>query len=170
MSNKKTLDLDCCGETQPTNPITDVFNRKADVRPMSFFDIKNPILVEVSDSKEMGSFFKNYPFYPYGGTNLESSHSLLSFYKMLAKLSPTHGACMAKKTNYAVGGRVKIVNALDPVWNIPVDSAPVPFATQLRYRDAVNSSFMFDGGLQSIHETISNYYQSVGYKFNERYF
>lgn len=129
---------------------------------MSMFDIKNPILAEVEDSAELGEFFKTYPFIPYAGTNLESSHALLDLYLLLKKLSPTHGSCIAKKTTYAVGGRVKIVSAVNPTWNLSVENTPVPLAQQIAYSQAVDTFFKFEQGLQDAHRQISVMYQSVG--------
>lgn len=134
---------------------------------MSLFDIKNPLLAEVTDDKELGEFFKKFPFIPYAGTSLSSSHSLLNLYIMLRKLSPTHGTCIGKKTEYAVGGRVKIINAENPVWSFSTENVPVPLNNQIAYSEAVNTYFTFTDGIQGTHEAISNFYQSVGEAYVE---
>lgn len=158
----QTIDLGCCGDTQPTNPKKDLWSRRGAQRSMSLFDIRNPLQVEVEDTKELGDFFKNWPFIPYAGTTLQSSHALLDLFIMLRKLSPTHGTCIGKKTEYAVGGRVKIVNAINPVWSLPTENIPVPIAAQTTYAQNVDTYIKFEGGLQKAHRSISDFYQSVG--------
>jgi hypothetical protein len=86
---------------------------------------------------------------------------------MLQKLSPTHGTCIAKKTKYAVGGRVRIVQAFDPVWSLPIERNEVPINTQLEYRNNVEQYFTFEGGLQELHKFVSSAFQSVGEAYVE---
>lgn len=162
------IDMDCCGgNTEPTNPKKDLWSRQAAARSMSMFDIKNPLQSEVTDSKDLGEFFKQWPFIPYAGNNLSSSHALLDLFLMLRKLSPTHGTCIGKKTNYAVGGRVKIINAVNPVWNFPTENKEVPINEQTTYAQNVDNFFKFEQGLQGSHETISDFYQSIGEAYVE---
>jgi len=161
------LDLDCCNDSTPTNPKRDLWARKARSKSMALFDVQNPIPGECEDDAKTEQFFKEFPFIPYAGSRLESGHKLLDLYINLEKLSPTHGACIQKKTAYAVGGRVKIVNAIDPVWNIGVEQTQPTVAEQIAYRDAVNQFFEFKGGLQKFHEFIANNYQAVGEAYVE---
>ncbi len=164
----QTVDLGNCGTTTATNPKQDLWTRSSRSKSaMSLFDVQNPILEECKDDRKMEGFFKRWPFVPYAGNRLQSGHKLLSFYTMLYKLSPTHGACINKKTAYSVGGRVKIVRALDPTWNIPSDNVDVSTADQIRYRDSINQYIDFKDGLQSFHRTICNNFQAIGEAYVE---
>jgi len=164
----QTVGLDCCNDSTSTNPKIDLWSRSSRSKSaMHLFDIQNPILGECADAAEMQSFFKRWPFIPYAGARLESGHKLLTFYIMLSKLSPTHAACISKKTAYAVGGRVKIKKALDPTWDIPVDNVEVPIAQQITYRDTVNKYIEFKGGLQIFHKEICNNFQIIGEAYVE---
>jgi hypothetical protein len=131
------------------------------------FDIRNPLESEVTDSKELGDFFKKWPFVPYAGSMLNSSHGLLDLFIMLRKLSPTHGTCISKKTEYAVGGRTKIINAVNPVWNLPTENSEVSLQEQILYSTNVDTFFTFEQGLQNAHALISTFYQSVGEAYVE---
>ena len=164
---ERTIDIDCCGETQPTNPKKDLWSRRSGTRSMSLFDIKSPLENEVADSNELGDFFKKWPFIPYAGTRLVSSHGLLDLFIMLRKLSPTHGTCISKKTEYAVGGRIKIINAVNPVWNLPTENKDVSLQEQVMYSGNVDTFFKFEQGLQEAHSAISTFYQSVGEAYVE---
>jgi len=161
------IDLDCCGDSTPTNPKQDLWTRRARSKSMAFFDVQNPIPGECEDDAKTQDFFNKFPFVPYAGSRLESGHKLLDLYINLAKLSPTHGSCIQKKTAYAVGGRVKVTRAADPIWNIPVEQTPPTVAEQMAYRDMVNQYIDFKGGLQKFHESVSNNYQEVGEAYVE---
>jgi hypothetical protein len=86
---------------------------------------------------------------------------------MLRKLSPTHGTCISKKTEYAVGGRTKIINAVNPVWNLPTENSEVSLQDQILYSTNVDTFFTFEQGLQNAHAAISTFYQSVGEAYVE---
>ena len=158
---------DCFGDNLPTNPKTDLWQRGFATRPMSLFSIEQPILTESNDTVELSDFFKKWPFVPYAGTSFHSSHTVLDFYAMLQKLSPTHGACINKKTTYSTGGRVKIVRSLDPVWSIFDEVTDLPLADKIAYRDSVNKFFVFKGGLQALCKNVSDKYQAFGESYVE---
>ncbi|MGL4598163.1 MAG: hypothetical protein ACRCYO_11560, partial [Bacteroidia bacterium] len=80
---------DCCGETEPTNPKRDLFARQAK-KYNHLFQLANPIPDEVKDNEDLITLFKRWNFVPYAGTTSETGHSLLLWYLMLAKLSPTN--------------------------------------------------------------------------------
>lgn len=148
-----------CGETQPTNPKADLFRPRRS-KGLQLCSVANPIPDEVADSQELKKFFAAYNFVPYAGTSRESGHSLLTWYKTLAKLSPTHNACIDKKIKYALGGKARPIFSFDPEWNTGEEELQPTTERRRQYRDAVTKFFSFDGGLR-------NFYYNLGWNFQE---
>ena len=158
---------DCCGETQPTNPKTDLFPRKKKRDAYGMFGIKNPIVDEVADTQELKRFFKRWPYVPYAGTTNESGHRLLVWYQMLAKLSATHGACIAKKIEWAFGGKAMFERSVDSDWQTSEDARPMSTAEEIAYRDALKEFFVFEGGVGKLHMDAGRSLEENGNAFLE---
>ncbi|TXH43968.1 MAG: hypothetical protein E6Q97_33370, partial [Desulfurellales bacterium] len=135
----------------PTNPKTDLFPRKKKRDAYGMFGIKNPIVDEVADTGELKKFFKRWPYVPYAGATGESGHSLLAWYQMLAKLSPTHGACIAKKIEWCFGGKAIFERAVDPEWQVDGETSPMSISEQTAFRGALKEFFVFEGGIGKLH-------------------
>lgn len=157
---------DCCGETQPTNPKADLFGKKRN-KGVQLYSVANPIPDEVADSQELKKLFNRYNLVPYAGTSKESGHSLLTWYKTLAKLSPTHNACIDKKLKYAVGGKATAIFSFDPEWNTGEEEREPTTAQKRQYRDAVSEVFEFEGGLRDFHYNLGWNFQESGNAFLE---
>ncbi len=162
MSTTTTVDLDCCGESEPTNPKKDVFNRRRRQVGLQLYQVKNPIPDEVCDPDEIQTFFKRWNFVPYAGTTTHSGQMLLVWYLMLAQLSPTHNACISKKLKYAVGGKATPVRSEDPEWDTGEESQPLSSPEKTNYRDTVNEFIDFDGGVTKFHRRIGWAFEATG--------
>jgi len=162
MSTTTTVDLDCCGESEPTNPKKDVFNRRRRQVGLQLYQVKNPIPDEVCDPDEIQTFFKRWNFVPYAGTTTHSGQMLLVWYLMLAQLSPTHNACISKKLKYAVGGKATPVRSEDPEWDTGEESQPISSPEKTNYRDTVNEFIDFDGGVTKFHRRIGWAFEATG--------
>ena len=162
MSTTTTVDLDCCGESEPTNPKKDVFNRRRRQVGLQLYQVKNPIPDEVCDPEEIQTFFKRWNFVPYAGTTTHSGQMLLVWYLMLAQLSPTHNACISKKLKYAVGGKATPVRSEDPEWDTGEESQPLSSPEKTNYRDTVNEFIDFDGGVTKFHRRIGWAFEATG--------
>lgn len=154
-------DLDCCSDSTLPNPKAEL-RRKRGQKGMSLFTVKNPIPDEVADSDELKTLFSKYNFVPYAGTSRESGHSLLVWYLMLAKLSPTHGACIQKKTTYAVGTKPTPIVSVDPEWDTGESVTDLSANEKVLYRDAVNEFFAFEGGIRQFNKNVSWSIQATG--------
>ena len=163
------IDLNCCGETEPTNPKRDVFNRKTK-RADHLFRLTNPIPDEVKDSSEIKKLFKNWNFIPYAGTVSESGHSLLMWYLMLAKLSPTNAAAIVKKIKFAVGGKARIVRSVDPEFETGDELIPVTNVESKMFIGMLKKFFEFEGGVSKFHNRVGWQYEATGNAFVEMSF
>ncbi len=157
---------DCCGETLPTNPKKDfVKNRKT--KSLHLFRLENPIPKEVEDSKELKKLFDRWNFIPYAGDNKKPGHNLLNWYLMLAKLSPTNGAAIAKKITFALGGKAKVVRAEDPEFFIGENVNPVSNAEASLYVNTIKELLTFEDGVSVFHNRLAWQYEASGNAFVE---
>ena len=108
-------------------------------------DIQNPIPDEIKDTRELQTLFQKYRLVPFAGSQLHSGHSLLIWYQMLAKLSPTNGAAIEKIANYTVGGIPTVGVRLDPDFNTGEERAEMPTAAKVSYRDRLNEVVTWGG-------------------------
>lgn len=157
---------DCCGETTATNPKKDIFRRKSK-KADHLFRLKNPIPAEVKDSRALRNIFKNWNLVPYAGTSSDSGHSLLSWYLLLATLSPTNSSAIRKKVKYAVGGKARIVRSIDPEYETGEELAELSTNEAIAFRDTLKTFFEFEGGISFFHRRIGWQYESTGNGFVE---
>lgn len=162
----QNIDLNCCGDTEPTNPKTDIFTRKTK-KADHFFGLRNPIPDEVKDSHELKNIFKSWNLVPYAGNTANSGHSLLAWYLMLAKLSPTNAAAITKKIKFAVGGKAGVVRATDPDYSTGEEISPVSTQEAKAFIDTLKEYVSFNGGVSRFHRAIGWQYESTGNSFME---
>ena len=162
MSTTTETNLDCCSDSEPTNPKKDVFNRRRGPAHLQLYQIKNPIPDEVRDPEEIQGLFKKWNFVPYAGTTTHSGQMLLVWYLMLAQLSPTHNACISKKLKYAVGGKAMPIRSEDPEWDTGEERKDLSPADKTRYRDTVNEFIEFEGGVTKFHRRMGWSYEATG--------
>jgi hypothetical protein len=162
----ETINLDCCEPTEPTNPKKEIFGRKTK-RADHLFRLTNPIPGEVKDSRSLKKVFKDYNLIPYAGTTADSGHSLLTWYLLLAHLSPTNAAAIKKKVKYAVGGKARIVRTVDPEYETGEELSAVSPAEAIAYRDTLKTFFEFEGGISAFHRRIGWQYEATGNAFVE---
>ncbi|MCB0542096.1 MAG: hypothetical protein KDC70_01175 [Saprospiraceae bacterium] len=129
---------------------------------MVFNSMQNPIPGEVADSSELKKFFEKWPFIPFAGNNKESGHSLLVFYEMLRKMSPTNGACMNKKATFAFGTAATTIWSENPEFDIGEEREPPSIAEKSRYQDVFFEQIMFETPLQELARQLSVEFESNG--------
>lgn len=157
---------ECCTEGEPNyyNPKKD----KGHTRRLSpIIGLNNPIPDEIRDPEDLNKLINGLDLVPYAGVTDGTGHSLLAWYLMLAKLSPMHGACMHKKTQYAVGGKVAFTRATDPEFETDDEIKPLTTAEQNSYKEAIKNRIVFDGGIRKLHTTASWEFQYNGNSFVE---
>lgn len=162
MGEVRTVDLECCGPSEPTNPKKDVFRRTRKPQLLQLYKIENPIPDEVRDSDELKKVFTRWNFVPYAGTTKYSGQSLLVWYLMLAQLSPTHNACISKKLKYAVGGKATPINSTDPEWDTGEENQELSPMQKAAYRDTVKEFIEFEGGVSKFHRRVGWSYEATG--------
>ena len=161
MSTTSTvLSTDCC-DGVAENPKQRMRGRRAS-KGLSIYGVDNPIPSEVCDSDELKTFFQKWNLVPYAGTTRESGQSLLSWYQMLAQLSPTHSACISKKLKYAIGGKAGFVRALDTEFDTGEDVRELSVAEKIAYRDALNEFIEFEGGIGKLHRSLGWSLEATG--------
>lgn len=157
----------CCEESQPTNPKTDLWKGRKRATSLPMFDTANPIPAEISDSDELAKTFSDYNLVPYAGSFASSGDSLLAWYTMLAKLSPTHAACIKKLVNYAVGGKVMVVRKEDSEWQTEAGDE-VSTSEAQNFRDKVKEFIEFgSGGISNLHKISAIEFKRNGNAFIE---
>ena len=126
--------------------------RAVNGQALRFAKTPNPIPAQIKDADRYEAFFRIYKdsFVPFAGTEHYSSHSLLSFLLYLGELSPTHAACISKLTSFGFGGKVDIVNRLDPVYNLGSETGEVPIAQKQAFYDAIKLVKVFDPDGQAL--------------------
>ncbi|MGL6008478.1 MAG: hypothetical protein ACRC1D_03400 [Culicoidibacterales bacterium] len=159
------IDVNCCPETELTNPKRD-FPKKG-VKRAHIFRLDNPIPTEVKDTADIQKLFTSWNFIPYAGTSADSGHSLLSWYLMLAKLSPTNAAAIQKKIKYSLGGKAKVVRAVDPEFETGEELLPITTNESKLFIDALKSSAEFEGGVSKFHGRLAWQYKATGNGFVE---
>ena len=157
----QTVEIDCC-PSEPVNHKKELLRRRAKPKALELYKITNPIVDEVRDTTEIQNFFKRWNFVPYAGTTTYSGQMLLYWYLMLAKLSPTHNACISKKLKYAVGGKGTFIRSEDPEWDTGEEQKELSPAEKVRYRDVVNEFIEFQDGVGKFHRRIGWSYEAVG--------
>lgn len=153
---------DCCPETTQQNPKARLRSRSSSTG-LHLYNLQNPIPSEIEDTDDLKSMFKKWRFIPYAGTTKESGQSLLIWYLMLEKLSPTHNACISKKVKYAVGSKVRFTRAQDPEFEITDEETnPLSVNEQISYRDLLNEFFEFENGIGDFHRNIARNFEITG--------
>lgn len=168
--NSATVDLDCCGGASVTNPKKEVFRRNRKPVGLQLYAVKNPIPDEVRDPSEIQKVFTKWKFVPYAGTSSYSGQMLLVWYLMLAKLSPTHNACISKKLKYAIGRKAAFIRSEDPDWHTGEEAQALSTGEAVTYRDAIKTFFEFSGGVVKFHRSLGWSYEATGNAFIEMVF
>ena len=162
MSETTTVDLDCCGGTDATNPKKEVFRKRRRPVGLQLYQVRNPIPDEVRDPTEIQNLFKKWNFVPFAGTATYSGQMLLVWYLMLAQLSPTHNACISKKLKYAVGGKGTFIQSTDPEWDTGEERKELSTPEKIAYRDTINEFIEFQDGVGKFHRRIGWSYEATG--------
>lgn len=154
----------CCDDNTPTvvNPKEELRGRRRGRKHAALFDIKNPIPEEIRDADELGKMFEKYRLVPYAGSDKHTGQSLLYWYLMLAKLSPTHGAAIEKLSKYTVGGRGIFVRSENPDYDIGEEMQPLTRAEKEAYEAAITQFIDFQGGVRDFHRRLVWSYKAHG--------
>lgn len=154
----------CCDDATTTalpSPKSELRkNRKFKQVPL--FELKNPIPEEIKDTDELKSIFEDFNLVPYAGSDKHTGHSLLAWYLMLTKLSPTNGGAIDKLAKYTVGGRGVFVRSENPEFDIGEEIQPLSRAEKEAYQEAITTFIDFEGGVRNFHRLITIGYKSTG--------
>lgn len=155
----------CCDDNTPTvlpSPKEEMRSRRRKRSPLALFDAKNPIPDEVRDTDEISKVLDKYKLVPFAGTDKYTGDSLLTWYLMLARLSPTHGAAIEKLSKYAVGGRAIFVRSENPDYDIGEEAVPLTRAEKEAYEAAITEFIEFQGGVRDFHRRLVWSYKAHG--------
>lgn len=130
-------------------------------------ELSNPIPGETTDDDSLTKLFEKWKLVPYAGRDQYTGDSLLVWYLMLAQLSPTHGACIRKKINYAVGGRVVLTRSEDPDFDIGEEKSPLSMAEKETYLLNIKKFITWTGGIKKVHRNIAWQFETNGNSFVE---
>jgi len=137
--------------SEPTNPfeLNKAIAAKSNSNKRSFglWSIQDPIPAQLEDEEDLKELFKTYKFVPFAGKDDKTSHKLLLWYLLLARLSETHGACARKKQTYKFGGKPTAIAAFDPEFYTGEEVRQVSVQEQINYRDALKQYINFSGGI-----------------------
>lgn len=155
----------CCDEnTTVTPPFSELRGSRG--RKLTLIEsAKNPIPGEIKDTDKLSRFFEKWKLVPYAGHTKGTGHSLLIWYKMLAQLSPMHGACIEKLKKYVVGSRAKFVRAEDPEFDPGTENKPLTPAELNTYQEAIKQHITFEGGVREFHKNVVGSYKETGDAF-----
>jgi hypothetical protein len=162
----EVVDLNCCAETEPTNPKRDLFPQKR-VKRAHIFRLENPIPAEIRDTGEIKRLFRSWNFIPYAGISADSGHTLLMWYLMLAKLSPTNAAAISKKIKFAFGGKARVIRAKDPEYETGEEMLPVSVQETKQFIENLKRFVVFQGGVSKFHGRVAWQFEATGNAFVE---
>lgn len=136
--------------SEPTNPFElnkAIAAKQGSKRAFGLWSIQDPIPAQLEDEEDLKDLFKTYKFVPFAGKDDKTSHKLLLWYLLLARLSETHRACARKKQTYKFGGKPTAIAAFDPEFYTGEDVRQVSVREQIEYRDALKRYINFVGGI-----------------------
>lgn len=166
MVEQVDIELDCCTNTSKTNPKTDL--RRKGSKGFSLYNLQNPIADEIEDSQELKQVFSEFNLVPFAGTNTGTGDSLLAWYNMLAKLSPSTNACINKKNKYAFGSKARFISGTDYEYDFEEESVELSIEQKKAYADALKRHVVFkDKSVQGFHKKIGSTLQANGNAFVE---
>lgn len=154
----------CCGDEDNTPQVPPIKLRKRrENRSTRLPDLRNPIPDEIKDTDEIQKLLTKYRLVPFAGLDIGTGHTLLLWYQMLAKLSPTHGAVIEKMTTYTVGGLPTVEMRLDPDFNTGEERATMATAAKVAYRDRLNEVVTWGGlTMREAAKKIARLYKKYG--------
>jgi hypothetical protein len=99
--------------------------------------LPDPIADEVKDGYELQRVFDRWRLVPYATFSRSTGQRLVDFYLMLAKLSPTHAACIEKSVTYAFGSKAQVVLIDDDDFATSQEVVVLSDVQSAAYRDAM---------------------------------
>lgn len=152
----------CCDDAQVIagNPKADRKKKRKSFHVIS--TLPDPIPNEVADASEIKKFFEKWNFVPYATANHGSGHTLLVWYLMLGKMSPTHAACMTKKCTYAFGSAPSTIRAKNPEFDTGAELVAPSLAEKQAYEQALTQFVTWSHPIRQFHRLAGMYYQTTG--------
>lgn len=140
-------DLQTCCDDTAAKPATHPFakSRERGWTGLKVTELKNPIPGEIEDDTELEKVWEDHKLVPYS----DSGYSLLLWYLILAKLSPTHAACIQKMKTYAIGSRAFFKRAEDPEYDLGEDLNPLSSNESKQFKDTLAEFVTFEGGIRA---------------------
>ena len=158
------MQTDCCDDIQILNGNPKAGsgrgNRRGKFTLLS--SLPNPIPDEVSDADEIKKFFEKWNFVPYATSSIGTGHSLLFWYQLLGKMSPTHAACMTKKCTYAFGSAPSTIRAKNPEFDTGAELVAPSLPEKVAYGDALAQFVTWNYPIKQFHRLAGMYHQTDG--------
>lgn len=155
----------CCDDTLTQQQIDNAAisaNTRGAVRSVQLPELPDPIPKEIEDGAWLKKFFDQYKYIPYAGTSRTTGHSLLYWYIMLSKLSPTHGSAIGKLVKYAFGGKAYFERAEDPEYDLGEDEIEMTTSEKANYLAALKEYISFSGGIVNFHKWLAKSLKVTG--------
>lgn len=133
----------------------------------------NPIQREINSVKEWQiSEMSTYPVIPYFGYGHYKSYAIMLWILDRMRTSPTHSACIAKKNNFAFGGRIGAIRQADTVFERgeTVENNKLDDVSRETFYDALKSFYLkgADNLIEGAKRLSSNY-QASGNAYVQMY-
>jgi hypothetical protein len=155
----------CCEDTLTQEQIDNAalsVNSRGALRSVRLPELPDPIPKEIEDADWLKKFFDQYKYVPYAGTTRATGHSLLYWYIMLSKLSPTHGSAISKLVKYAFGGKAYFERAEDPEYDLGEDEIEMTPTEKANYLAAIKEYVSFSGGIVNFHKWLAKALKVTG--------
>lgn len=156
----------CCPDPSPAPHPFDQRWRRSE-RSLSIFEAKNPIPDQVTDTDKVSKLFETLKLVPYAGYEKKTGHKLLNFYLDLARLSPTHAACIEKIVTYVVGSKAKFERAEDPEYEPGTEETEMTANESAMYMQALKEVVIFEEGVRDYHKRVLTSAKATGDAFVE---
>lgn len=156
----------CCPDPSPApHPFDKDRGRRE--RSLTIFEARNPLPEQITDTGKVSKIFETLKLVPYAGAEKRTGHKLLQFYMDLARLSPTHAACIEKIKTYVVGSKAMFERAEDPEYETGTEEKPMTLQESTRYMQALKDVVMFEGGVCDYHKQVLQSSKESGDAFVE---
>lgn len=151
-----------CGSDVAGNPFA---GRNVGRGNLTMFDVKNPIPDETRDDRAVSLFFKREGLVPFAGHDGGTGDKTLAWYIMLARLSPTFGACSEKMASYVIGSRARVERAESP--DFETEPGEVSESERAAWQEVLSKTVTYADGLVPFHEKAYKSYKATGNAFAE---
>lgn len=129
------------------NPKKDAeLKRMRQAKSFKLFQYKNPLPDQMTDPEELKKLFDKYRLIPFSGDTVNTGQKLLHLLRGMRNYSDTHGACIRSKIQWSFGGKLRIEQEKDDIFELEDDLPEVPLKDKKEYAKYVKTINWDAGG------------------------